>query len=104
MKKLLVMSALALSLSGCGTVSKVTDLVGITESNIGEVQRLADTICGFVVAADSVKALLGTGAYTAISLAQGICSVVTSSPRSRRMGVGPAPALNGIPIIGHFRR
>jgi len=102
MKKLLLAGAVALSMTGagCGTV---TNAIGITESKIAEVQRLADTICGFVVAADSVSALFGTGAYTAISLAQGICAVVTKSTRTRTLGAGPAPALNGIPIVGHFR-
>ena len=95
--------ALSLGLSGCGAARTVAETVGISESKIAEVQRLTESICSFVVAADSVSALLGKTAYTAISLAQGICSVVTASPRSARRGVGVAPALNGVPIIGYFK-
>ena len=95
--------ALSLGLSGCGAARTVAETVGISESKIAEVQRLTESICSFVVAADSVSALLGSAAYTAISLAQGICQVVTVSPRQSRRGAGPAPALNGVPIIGYFK-
>ena len=77
--------ALSLGLSGCGTVKTVAETVGISESKVAEVQRLTESICSFVVAADSVSALLGTAAYTAISLAQGICS-----GRDRQPASGPS--------------
>lgn len=105
MRKILLASAIALSLSGCATTGgNPPDMNAI----IAQIQQTTAQICSFVPTVETVAAIIaagsGGGATPAVvgvaSIANAICAAVTK-PAAARRGV---PTVNGVPVNGSFVR
>ncbi len=116
MKKILVISALALSLAGCATIaneplpegrgvlSPLVDTNLITEetrTKARQVQAKAKGICGFIPTIGTVISLFSAGiGGGAAAIGTAICDAVTSAPLAD--GGTRKVAVNGVPIKGKF--
>jgi len=112
MKKIIIASVLAFSLSGCASglsPQSVGTAINNINSTVTEVQTIAQEVCKFVPATKTVTDLLSqfvSGFNTAQSIAQRICDAVApagGASLARRARSGP-PTVNGVVIRGRFVR
>lgn len=106
MKKILIVSALALSLAGCQTAQSIATSITTATNTVQEkahaVQGYATTLCSFVPTIASIIAVFNSGYSSDVAVvANAICSAVTTVP----LADGPGdhrPRINGVLIKGQF--
>jgi hypothetical protein len=123
MRKIIIATALAISLSGCARTISVDPsggglVIGNTpiDAEIQQVRDIASKACGFLPAVETVASLIGMFTSggpivsTASAIADAICKKVTTAGVNRR-GVRVIPSIVGvsrsgakvvIPIEGKF--
>lgn len=96
MKRLILLSALALG--GCGTVTP-----GTISDRAKEIQGYTKLACSFVPTVATVAAILTRGGSAGTAqIAQDICAAVTTAPLAEGPGKRPRPTVNGVVIRGSF--
>lgn len=108
MKKIFLISALALSLVGCTTAqdvaTSITTATQTTKEKVKSVQGYATQICSYVPLASTVVNIFSSGYSADVStVANAICNAVTSIP----LADGPGdhkPRVNGVIVKGNFIR
>lgn len=107
MRKILISTLAALSVSGCATTGGLsTDPTGQVATAIADVQAITTQICGFVPLAVTVADILAAGnpaLGTAGSIAQAICNAVTPAKLGARKGAA-IPTVADVQIHGRFVR
>lgn len=101
MKRMLLVSALALSLSACFPTS--TNL----QELINQTRDTAVKVCGFLPTVDTVASIIALNhpAYqTAKAIADAVCAAVTSAPRAGPEARAVAPKVAGVEVKGEFVR
>lgn len=102
MKKLLMVSALALALSGCGTTGGIDQ--GRIDQTIADVQATAARVCSFVPTASTVSAILSALGTPYVGLVTDVAAQICGAIVRRTGAAAPSITVNGktIAIQGRF--
>lgn len=100
MKKIAFVALLAVGLSGCATMG------GTSPENISakakEIQRYTQLVCSFVPTIATVANIISSSSAPITTIAQDICSAVTTAPLADGRGKRIDPQVNGVKIKGKF--
>ena len=104
-KRILVVGASVMVLSGCSTLSAL----GVSQATIDEIQQASTDICGFLPTIETIAAILtGGSALVPSQVADLICkAVVPGSPTamaSKARTVPPGTMVGKVKVEGKFVR